>query len=62
MCKEQAVECMAVYKSSDLDKESLEVWIGSGDSPGQSQISWLPLIERGKRVCLRRLLTLSLKN
>ena len=50
MCKGQAVECMAVYKNFGFEKETMELWIGSGDASGQSQISWLNLIEDGTTV------------
>ena len=51
MCKGQAVECMAIYKNFGVEKETMELWIGSGDASGQSQISWLSLIDDGDTVC-----------
>ena len=51
VCKGQAVECMAIYKDFGVEKETMELWIGSGDASGQSQISWLSLIEDGDTVC-----------
>jgi len=50
VCKGQAVECMAIYKDFGVEKETMELWIGSGDASGQSQISWLSLIEDGDTV------------
>lgn len=44
------MECMAVHKSCSSEKEVMELWIGSGDSSGHSQISWLNLIDDGKTV------------
>lgn len=54
MCKGQTVECMAVYRSVGIDEETVELWIGSGDASGQSQISWLALIGDGSTVCFNR--------
>ena len=51
VCKGQAVECMAIYKNFGAEKETMELWIGSGDASGQSQISWLSLIDDGDTVC-----------
>ena len=44
------MECMAVHKSVDIDKETMELWIGSGGSSEQSQISWLSLVDEGAMV------------
>ena len=48
------MECMAVYRNVRMNEETMELWIGSGDASGQSQISWLSLIEDGTTVIVNR--------
>ncbi|XP_065071616.1 leucine-rich repeat serine/threonine-protein kinase 2-like isoform X2 [Rhopilema esculentum] len=50
VCKGQAVECMAVYQSFNREGETMELWIASGDSSGQTQMSWLTLVGDGTQV------------
>ena len=44
VCKGQSVECMTIQQTSGRIDPDMELWSGSGDSSGHSQISWLPLI------------------
>ena len=46
ICKNQSVECMCIAEVLEESETKHELWIGSGESGSNSQLSWVTLGSR----------------
>ena len=51
VCKKQNIECLATRTLCGSGKENIEVWVASGGSGLNSQLTWFSVTQTRKHVC-----------